>query len=90
MSAAQINSLAEQASTAILAGDYPSAAQKLRAAAALVLLMPDAGKGDQNMRWDRAQLLAMAADCDRQASAAALETGGIRRTKIRFVREDCP
>lgn len=82
MSASGVDTKANEAVALMEAGDWTGAANKLRAARALLAAIPDAVSQGDEYRWDRKVLDDMIRDCERQQAASL----GVQRQKIEFVR----
>ena len=88
MSIADINAKVAAAVAANDAGDIATALQHLRSARMLLVATPDSqGKDGLALRWDRSAIDSMIKDLEStRAAAAASRAGGIRRTKVKYVR----
>jgi len=62
MSAADVRTLMEAAADAIGADDYTTAKRKARQAYAHLLALPNAGRGQASLSWDRESIQAFIAD----------------------------
>lgn len=85
VSASRINATVEEAVAAMEAGDWSTAIRKLMAAQARLAAKPDSTSGMSGLRWDRASITRLLAECRRmQTSAATASSGGIRRSAIEY------
>lgn len=82
MSVTDINTYVAAAVTAIDAGSYATARNKLMAAKALLIALPDSSKGSEQLRWDRNAIDELIQQCKALASA----TTGIQRTYVEYIQ----
>lgn len=92
MSAAAVNTSVESAITAMEAGEWSSAIRSLMAAKARLIALPDAIKGQMQLRWDRQAIDDLIAECRREQAVDAAgsneSTGGVlRRVPITYESE---
>ena len=78
-----INTRVEAAVTAMDAGDYTTAREKLETASVMLAGLPDSKKGNSELQWDREAIDKMLARvAERETRSSAGVSGWMQSTKV--------